>query len=72
MKFKEIVSLACRLNGELCRKNMYLQKDTIERFGSKKTDDRVIWWANMELKYGECEIVEILPLDFYTLEVTIK
>lgn len=72
MKLKEIIPLVRGLNGELCRKNMYLQKDTIERFGSRKKDDRIIWWANMELKYGDCEIVEILPLDFYKLEVTIK
>lgn len=72
MKFKEIISLACGLNGELCRKNVFLQKDSIGKVKSRDTVERVTWWCNMEQEYGECEISEILPLDFYTLEVTIK
>ena len=72
MKLKDILSFVCELNGELCRKGDFLLLETLDKIGTRDMVERVTFWCNLAEKYGDREVSEILPLDFYNLRVTIK
>ena len=72
MKLKEMLSLVCGLNGELCRKGDYLLLETLGKIATRDLVERVTEWCNLVEEYGDREISEILPLDFYSMRITIK
>ena len=72
MKLKEILSLVCGLNGELCKKGDYLLVETLGRVKTREEDERVAQWCNLVAKHGDQEIVDIVPLEFLSLRITIK
>lgn len=67
IKLKNLYPLICGCNGSL-----HKGEETIKTFGSCKVLERITFWYDLMQEYGECEVSEILPIDFLKVEVKIS